>query len=299
MATAALSARAMANVTVTQTPAPLHSSPIATLSAGAALNPQQSGDVQPLRADRADPVILQQAVGNAGARAAMPAPASAAVGEATTGGGSTAAAITHVERPTVLAANASQVATTQLRPSARLAGSSTSDPFSVAGSASARTQGAAAAAAMRATARPMPAARAAFEQIAVNIQRAAAAGTDRIQIRLQPQELGRVDVRLEVKGDQRLRAVILAEKPETLELLQRDARQLQRALQMAGLQADTASLEFGLRGGSSDAGGFGTKQGDGANDEALAGTTADDDADGHDLAVVAHVIADNHVDIRV
>ena len=301
-ATLALSARGMANVTVAQTPAPLHSSPNATLSASAALVPQQVVDVQPLRADRADPVALQQPGGNASARtvtSAMPTSASAATGGATSGGGSAADVITRAAQPVVLPAVATHIAAIQLPPTARNAALPTGDPLGIPGQAFARTQGAAAAAAMRAPGSPMPAARAAFEQIAVNIQRAAAAGTDRIQIRLQPPELGRVNVRLEVNRDQRLRAVILAEKPETLDLLQRDVRQLQRALQMAGLQADTASLEFGLRGGNSDAGGFGAMQGDGTNDEALAGGPADEGADGHQLAEIPHVIADDHVDIRV
>ena len=48
--------------------------------------------------------------------------------------------------------------------------------------------------------------------------------------------------------DGRVDAVVRVERPETLELLQRDARQLVRALQDAGLQADSGSLSFHLRG---------------------------------------------------
>ncbi|MBL8705435.1 MAG: flagellar hook-length control protein FliK, partial [Rhodospirillales bacterium] len=60
--------------------------------------------------------------------------------------------------------------------------------------------------------------------------------------------LGRIDVKLEVGEDGRVTAQVRAEKPETLELLQRDARGLERALQEAGLRADSGSLSFGLRG---------------------------------------------------
>lgn len=142
-------------------------------------------------------------------------------------------------------------------------------------------------------------ARAAFEQIAVNIQRAAASGTDRIRIRLQPAELGRVNVQLEVKRDQQLRVVITAEKPETLDLLQRDARQLQRALQMAGLQADAGSLEFGLHGGDSGAAGFAAADGDGTDSYTSDGgvTAADDDMNMH--VDVTHIVSDDRVDIQV
>lgn len=88
----------------------------------------------------------------------------------------------------------------------------------------------------------------ATEQIAINIQKAIKAGKDQVTIKLQPEELGRIDVKLEVGEDGRVTAQVRAEKPETLELLQRDARGLERALQEAGLRADSGSLSFGLRG---------------------------------------------------
>ena len=43
-------------------------------------------------------------------------------------------------------------------------------------------------------------------------------------------------------------AVITADRADTLDLLQRDARILQNALQDAGLQADGNSLSFELKG---------------------------------------------------
>jgi flagellar hook-length control protein FliK len=88
----------------------------------------------------------------------------------------------------------------------------------------------------------------ATEQIAINIQKAIKAGKDQVTIKLQPEELGRIDVKLEVGEDGRVTAQVRVEKPETLELLQRDARGLERALQEAGLRADSGSLSFGLRG---------------------------------------------------
>ena len=85
-------------------------------------------------------------------------------------------------------------------------------------------------------------------QVSVHVGRAAADGADRIEIHLSPASLGQVDVELEVTPDGRVDAVVRVERPETLELLQRDARQLARALQDAGLQADGGSLSFHLRG---------------------------------------------------
>ena len=92
-----------------------------------------------------------------------------------------------------------------------------------------------------------PAAGGANEQVAVQIRRAVASGNDRISIRLHPAELGRVQVRLEVADDGQVRAQITAERAETLDLMQRDQRGLERALQDAGLKTDSGSLSFGLQ----------------------------------------------------
>jgi hypothetical protein len=85
------------------------------------------------------------------------------------------------------------------------------------------------------------------EQVAVQIHKAADAGQDRINIKLYPADLGRVEVRLEWADDGALRAVISAERSDTLDLLQRDSRALDRALQDAGLKTDSDSLSFDLR----------------------------------------------------
>jgi len=80
-------------------------------------------------------------------------------------------------------------------------------------------------------------------QIARNLQK----GVNRFDIRLDPPEMGRIDVRMEVRRNGHVMAHLTVEKPETLELLQRDARALQQALNNAGLNADENSLNFSLR----------------------------------------------------
>jgi len=92
----------------------------------------------------------------------------------------------------------------------------------------------------------------AVQQIAVQITRAAEAGQDRLTVNLKPAELGNVTIKLEVGHDSRIIAVIQAERPETLELLQRDARSLERAMAEAGLNTDSGSLNFGLKDSGSD-----------------------------------------------
>lgn len=104
------------------------------------------------------------------------------------------------------------------------------------------------------------------EQVAVEIHKGIAAGKDSITIKLNPAELGKIDVKMELSDDGTLRAVIAVDRPETLDLLQKDIRGLERALQNAGLQADSGSLNFSLRGdGDNQAGGFETASGSDGN----------------------------------
>lgn len=88
------------------------------------------------------------------------------------------------------------------------------------------------------------------EQLAVQVQRAVRDGNSRITVQLNPVELGHVEVQLDFAQDGRVSATILADRPETLDMLQRDARSLERSLQNAGLQTDSGSLSFDLRGGN-------------------------------------------------
>ena len=105
-----------------------------------------------------------------------------------------------------------------------------------------------AAAATAAARSARPAAHPMITQIAAHVAQAAVDGNDRISIRLSPAELGRIDVKLEFGPDGRVQAVFAADRAQTVDLLQRDARDLERALQDAGLRADSGSLSFNLRG---------------------------------------------------
>jgi flagellar hook-length control protein FliK len=86
------------------------------------------------------------------------------------------------------------------------------------------------------------------EQVAVHVRKAVDDGHNQITIRLNPTELGRIDVKLEVGRDGTLRASFAAEQAQTLEALRNDSRQLERALQEAGLKPDAGGLNFSMRG---------------------------------------------------
>ena len=82
--------------------------------------------------------------------------------------------------------------------------------------------------------------------LAVEIVSRAQGGLRRFEIRLDPPELGRIDVRLDVDTAGKVTSRLTVERAETLDLLRRDAPQLERALQHAGLNTE-GGLEFSLR----------------------------------------------------
>jgi flagellar hook-length control protein FliK len=86
-------------------------------------------------------------------------------------------------------------------------------------------------------------------------------GSSKITIQLNPPDLGKVDVRLEIGADGKTSGVtITASNQDTLNLLQRDAQGLTRALNDAGLTTDSGSLNFSLGGGQQNQTQAGTQQ---------------------------------------
>ncbi|MBH68627.1 MAG: hypothetical protein CMM58_09770 [Rhodospirillaceae bacterium] len=91
-----------------------------------------------------------------------------------------------------------------------------------------------------------------INQVFIQLTKAVQNGDNKITIQLRPEELGRVEVKLEIGGDGRVKAMVIADRPETLDLLQRDSRVLERALQESGLKTDHNSLSFNLQGKESE-----------------------------------------------
>jgi flagellar hook-length control protein FliK len=82
--------------------------------------------------------------------------------------------------------------------------------------------------------------------VAVAIAGKALEGKHRFEIRLDPPELGRIEVRLDVDHDGQVTSHLIAHRADTLDLLRRDAAGLQRALQDAGLKTADNGLQFSL-----------------------------------------------------
>ena len=69
----------------------------------------------------------------------------------------------------------------------------------------------------------------------------------RFELRLDPPELGRIEVRLDVSRDNRVTAIVSADNPQALTDLVRHARELEQSLQAAGLELSENGLSFDLR----------------------------------------------------
>ncbi|HAD88379.1 MAG TPA: hypothetical protein DCG48_13545 [Rhodospirillaceae bacterium] len=135
------------------------------------------------------------------------------------------------------------------------------------------------------------------DQVSVQINKAIKAGADKINIRLYPQHLGRVEVKLEVAHDGRTVATVTADKPETLDMLRRDSDQLSKALQDAGLDMKSGDLNYNLKGqedGKQQQTASGSSGGEAGEDDTL-------ESDVMDTAVAAHemgILHNGRVDVR-
>jgi hypothetical protein len=83
--------------------------------------------------------------------------------------------------------------------------------------------------------------------VAVEIAARAQAGRNRFAIRLDPPELGRIDVRLDIDKNGHVTSRLTVDRVETLDALRRDAGDLQQALQQAGFKTADNGMQFTLR----------------------------------------------------
>lgn len=132
------------------------------------------------------------------------------------------------------------------------------------------------------------------DQVSIRLIHAVADGKRAIQMHLHPAELGSIDVKMQWQGD-KLTAQFTVDRPETLQILQREVPALERSLGQAGVNVDSGSLSFSLRqqqgNGKSSGEGFG---------QAAANATF---GDGGELAAgdepLGQVIRDGILSIRV
>ncbi|MBI1275712.1 hypothetical protein GC177_07045 [bacterium] len=114
------------------------------------------------------------------------------------------------------------------------------------------------------------------DQVQVHIRQAMKDGHDKVTVQLDPEDLGRIQVTMDF-GKDGTHIHIVAEKQETIDLLQKDARDLARNLQQAGIRTDMSQLNFSLRqdqggyaqGQQQSKGGFSRNWQDGEDDMAV------------------------------
>ncbi|TDR90112.1 flagellar hook-length control protein FliK [Enterovirga rhinocerotis] len=97
----------------------------------------------------------------------------------------------------------------------------------------------------------------ALPAVPVEIGLTSLAGINRFDIRLAPDDLGQIDVRLDIDEEGRVRAHLVVERPEAYAHLQRETGQLERALEQAGLKTGDDGVALSLRQQGSGDGGRG------------------------------------------
>ncbi len=134
------------------------------------------------------------------------------------------------------------VAQSDVPPSAQISGTPMSSPIAVAFTSDTTSASQRPTSPTAESSRP----RSATEQITPSLMqiRRAPNGAQTLTVRLDPPELGHVQVKIDRSPDAPARVEIIVEKPETLNMLLRDQAQLQRALDQAGVPAEGRNVTF-------------------------------------------------------
>ena len=86
-----------------------------------------------------------------------------------------------------------------------------------------------------------------IEQIKVNITKSAIKGIDTVEIQLQPEDLGKIQIKMHIAKDGKLQADIITSRAETLDILQKEVSNLSEAFNEAGYDTDTKSFNFSFQ----------------------------------------------------
>gem|GEM_PF-3574350 len=134
--------------------------------------------------------------------------------------------------------------------------------------------------------------------VGMQISKSMMAGQTEFTIRIDPPELGRVNVKMHFGQDGTLRAMIQTDTREAMQLLQREQGVLERALEQAGAKLDQGGLNFSLKDGKNDGQQAHNEQNSsGANDGEFSNALMGED----DITaeVMPYVDADRALDIRI
>ena len=135
-------------------------------------------------------------------------------------------------------------------------------------------------------------------QVNVHLRNAVTQGQTQLRIQLQPATLGSVDVELTFDKEGSVRGKLIADRPETLDMLRHDSRTLEKSLQDAGLQLESGGLEFSLRDGG-NAHGDSSQANNSNNNGTADGSIGSDAEELVDLSGSIEIITEDQVDVRV
>ena len=126
-------------------------------------------------------------------------------------------------------------------------------------------------------------------------------GARQFDIRLDPPELGRVEVRLSIDSTGKASAHLSADQQHTLDLLQKDSSGLTRALRDAGLDVAQNGLNFSLRqqGGGNENRGFSARGRTGSQSLAATAVMTATTTSAALSGASAYAGGDGRLDIRV
>jgi hypothetical protein len=91
-----------------------------------------------------------------------------------------------------------------------------------------------------------PLAASAVRQLALAIGQAVSGDVRQLSVQLSPEALGGLEITVDFADERRVAVTILAERPETLDLLRGETRQLERLLGQQGVSLAAGGFELGL-----------------------------------------------------
>lgn len=141
-----------------------------------------------------------------------------------------------------------------------------------------------------------------IEQVTLQIHKLAKNGVDQMTIQLRPAELGKVEIKLQFGEDNKVQGQVIVDNPATYDLLSKDSRGIERALQEAGLRTDPGGLQFSLRDGGQSGAMLGQEQNRSSSGNAANGFFANDEAGDvleADFAVESYYVTPGRVNIKV
>ncbi|MEM8987860.1 MAG: flagellar hook-length control protein FliK [Pseudomonadota bacterium] len=130
---------------------------------------------------------------------------------------------------------------------------------------------------------------AAAQDFAALVRRNVDNGASRFEIRLDPPELGRIDVKLDIDAQGRASAHLSFERTDALDMMSRDARALEKALADAGFDMKDGALAFEMK----------DRRGGEAENEQAAQTEAESDANSDTPDTPQILAGRSGVDIRI